>query len=156
LKNGGAIAAVDIDRLPFDKICPPIIKLPIRLQEEVSEQSHRKGRSRRKAVIEAPTIQYSAHEAAMSQVRQIIRKSSRKVAPDVEVAIPTLVPKVGVLGTIVETVRPRVGSQSRQSLAQSSPKLNLSRVVVRCQTVANERNEVGGRVVGRLKRILLQ
>ena len=138
LKNRSAIGAVEIDRLARNKAQSRVIELPIRLQELVSDQSHGKSGSRGKAVIEAPVVQHGVRKSAMPHVRQIVRESSRKIVPDVEIAIASLVPEDEVLRTVVNTVRPRVGSQSRQSSAQSPPELNLQRVVVRRQAVLDE------------------
>ena len=72
---------------------------------------------------------------------QVIREGSRKVVPNIEGTIPSLVPKVKVQGAVVKTMGPRVGSQSCQSTAQPPPELKLQRVVVRCQSIIRELND---------------
>jgi hypothetical protein len=52
-----------------------------------------------------------AQESVMSYLGQIIGKSSRKAVSNVEVAIPALISKRIVLGTVVYAVRPSVGAQ---------------------------------------------
>ena len=138
LKNRCAIGAVEIDRLSRNKVESPKIELPIWLQEFVSVQSHRKSRSCSKAIIETPVVQYGIRKSAMPHIRQIIGESSRKIVPNIKVTIPALISNEIVLGAVVDAMRPSVGSQSRQPPAQSSPELNLQRVVVRCQAIFNE------------------
>src|SRR5437016_12494308 len=70
--------------------------------------------------------------------------------------MPTLVSVVVVQGAVVDAVRPRVGSQSRQPPAQSPPKLNLQRVIVRCKAVLKEGNVSHVRVTRSMKIIPLR
>src|SRR6266849_8670352 len=71
----------------------------------------------------------------MSDIRQIVGEGSRKAVPDVEVATPSLVAEVVVLGAIIDAMRPRVGGQGGQSAIQSASELSLQGTVVRGRPV---------------------
>src|SRR5437870_5363798 len=84
-------------------------------------------------------VQHSIQESVMAHIRQIVRKSSGKIVPNIEVTNSALVPERIVLGTVINTVGPSIGSQCRQALTQPPPELGLKRVVIRSQAIRSDK-----------------
>src|SRR5260370_42429512 len=75
LKHGGAIGAVEIDRLPCHKIQSPIVLLSrCWVEKRPSVQRYRKACSRGKPVIETPVTQHGPYKCILLHAWHVIRK----------------------------------------------------------------------------------
>src|SRR5437773_8196441 len=150
LKNLHAIRAIHINRLVRNQIqtrgeCPSRSRIKI----AISGEGDREAASGGEAVIEAPVVQQRIHETVVPRIRQVIGERPREIVPHVKVAIPALVAEIIIiLRAVIDAVRPGVGGQCRHSSAQSPTKLDLRRVVIRGQPIADEEKFGGVRISG--------